>query len=315
MPETEVMATPTRIHIAYDGPALETHRMDVKDLAPALLALSELVERANELLNENRARVRVQVRGSFKSGSFGVDIEVLQSLGQWVVTLLNHPTLVGTLNLTALLGLLGGKGALSLIKRLRGRELEVISLREDGSAEVLIDGEHAVVEEQVLRLLRDHKVRLCFEQLIAKPLGNEGINSFAVVDTERKEVLVHVNDNEARYFVAPAPVSLDEIVNEYDARVQVVGLSFVEGNKWRFSDGQNAYMAAIVDPDFNERVALRQEQFGYGDVLHVRLRQRQVIINGKLRADYEIVRVYSHHKQPPVEQPNLPLPPPTDPQL
>lgn len=33
-------------HLVYDGPALAENRMDVRTLAPALLAMGDLVERA-----------------------------------------------------------------------------------------------------------------------------------------------------------------------------------------------------------------------------------------------------------------------------
>lgn len=295
---------PAHFYIAYDGPALQTHLMDVRDLAPALLALSGLLERANEVLNQDRAKIKVQVRGSFKTGSFGIDIEVVQSLGQWITGLLNTPGVTGTLNLVGLLGLakIGGTGVIGLVRKLRGRDLQVTKLNEDGSAEVVIDGEHLVIEEEVIRLVRDHQIRQCLEDMIARPLAKDGIDTFAVVEQDRKQVIVEIKEQEANYFIAPLPTALDELVSEYDARVQIVGLTFVEGNKWRFSDGHSSFLAGIEDADFRERVAKRQEQFAQGDVLNVRMRQRQYMVNDKLRMEYDVLEVRSHHKQPPVEQ-------------
>src|SRR5690606_6815674 len=75
-PPAEPMAEHARFHLVYDGPALVQHQMDVRALAPALLAMSDLVERANELLNGDNAKVSVNVNASFKSGSFGIDLEL-----------------------------------------------------------------------------------------------------------------------------------------------------------------------------------------------------------------------------------------------
>jgi hypothetical protein len=49
------------ITIAYDGPALRYHAMDVRDLAPAMLGVGQLFDAANSALNGENARVRVQV--------------------------------------------------------------------------------------------------------------------------------------------------------------------------------------------------------------------------------------------------------------
>lgn len=305
---------PVNLHIVYDGPALETHRMDVKDLAPALLALGSLLDRANEMVNQDRAQVRVEVHASFREGSFGITFEVVQSLGARVLDLLvgNHVT--GTINLITLLGFTygSGKGALWLIRKLKGRSIERFELLADGKAVVYLDQEMLTVEKEVLDLVRDYKIRRHFEQLIAKPLEQDGIETFAVADPKTKKIEVLVEKAEAQYFVAPISEK-DEEVDEYIARLQIVTISFVDGNKWRFSDGQQSFFAVINDDTFNARIANREEQFGKDDIIRARIRRKQYMGDGgKLRADYEIVEVLQHIKASPIVQTVLPLIPPSE---
>ena len=73
------------LYIAYDGPALAAHEMDVKELAPALLAFSTLFEEANSMFNGDRTKIAINVKGSFKSGSFGIDLSVVQDVFQNVL--------------------------------------------------------------------------------------------------------------------------------------------------------------------------------------------------------------------------------------
>ena len=65
-------------YVVYDGPALASHEMDVRELAPALLAFSSLFEEANSILNRDRAKITLNVKGSFKVGCFGFELSVVQ---------------------------------------------------------------------------------------------------------------------------------------------------------------------------------------------------------------------------------------------
>ena len=57
--------------IAYDGPALQDGAMEVRDLAPALLALGQLLDAANATLNGDAAKIKLQVKAT-GTGSFEI---------------------------------------------------------------------------------------------------------------------------------------------------------------------------------------------------------------------------------------------------
>ena len=86
--DNDEMTATAEFSIKYDGPALATHQMDVRELAPALLALSTLLEEANRVVYPESPPVRVNVRGSFQSGSFKIDLSVLQTVREQLVAIL-----------------------------------------------------------------------------------------------------------------------------------------------------------------------------------------------------------------------------------
>jgi hypothetical protein len=77
--------------IAYDGPALRDGAMDVRDLAPALLAVGQLFDAANTVLNRDQATVKISVTATGQ-GSFEISFEVLQSVASQVTSFLRVNT-------------------------------------------------------------------------------------------------------------------------------------------------------------------------------------------------------------------------------
>ena len=79
----------TKFQIRYDGPLLADHAMDVRDLAPAMLALGDLIREANHEINEGRSKVNLLVNSDFEHGCFNINFELVQSLLEQVKTLID----------------------------------------------------------------------------------------------------------------------------------------------------------------------------------------------------------------------------------
>ncbi|WP_252720792.1 hypothetical protein [Acinetobacter radioresistens] len=66
-----------RFYVIYDGWALEHHLMDVRDLAPAMIAVNDLLSNANKALNGDKADLNLKVNASFRAGSFGMELHTV----------------------------------------------------------------------------------------------------------------------------------------------------------------------------------------------------------------------------------------------
>ena len=67
------------VDMVYDGPALADGSMNVRDLAPAMMAVGGFFESANRISNGGRASISVNVRAT-SAGSFHIIFEVIQNV-------------------------------------------------------------------------------------------------------------------------------------------------------------------------------------------------------------------------------------------
>lgn len=285
------------LYFVYDGPALASHEMDVRSLAPALLALSDIFEEANAILNGDRARVSVNVKGSFKTGCFGFDLSVSQSVMQSLLNLASSQSVQSAADIASILGFCGGSGMglLRVIKWIRGRKIEKIELK--GSIAVIHIGDVFLeVEEKVLRLLKNERIRRALEEAIKKPLETEGIESFGVAEEQDAADMELITKSEASYYASPKPEPEDLGSTEYETTLQIIGVTFQEKNKWRFSDGlSSSFYADMLDTDFLARIDNHAILFGKGDIIRARIREVKILdTSGTMRAERAIVQVFEH---------------------
>ena len=295
---------PAQFQIVYDGPALDNHEMDVYDLAPALMAIGGLMEEVGNVLYGDKFKIGVSVKGSFKTGCFGVEmVAMTKNILADALDIFNHGNTTAVLNAAGIIGIIRYSGGtlIGFLLWLRNRKITKTEVASNGVVRVFVDEDHYDIEQTALALIQNQKIRQAFENIISKPLSLTGIESFSVIDINHPDVpIVHITADESLYF--SVPVIGDELINEQVSIVslQIISASFIDSNKWRFTDGSLTFHAEILDEDFLKRVNSSEEVFAKNDILKAKVKFIQWLTNKGMKSEYSILEVIEHrssHRQ------------------
>lgn len=290
--------------LEYEGPALETHEMDVRELAPALLHTAELFQRINRHLRPTDPDITVNVRAT-APGSFSVNLSLVFATA---VATLSSPEAVATINLLQVLDY-GGR-LIDFIKR--AARLGVVkqepSPDDDSTIDVTFgDGAKVSYPTRVLDLEGDVSIRRELNEIV-KPLSREGIDS---VRYRRERVdIARIDKEDVRAFVVP-PLPAGQVVSssEDELYLSVATINWRRGNKWQFNDGQTLFWAEILDETFWDKVEA-DTPIRMHDQLYCRVRRiQQRDDDGNLKSETQVLRVI-RHEPPTHEQRALPFTPP-----
>ncbi|MBU0823984.1 MAG: hypothetical protein KKA44_17945 [Alphaproteobacteria bacterium] len=201
--------------IRYDGPALEDHQMDVQALAPALLALAEMVQLANLKLNGDAASMKVLVKADVEQRCFQLDIHIVQSIVESAKHLFGTEQYKTAKEIAELLDLLlpGGVagGVFWFWKRFStAKDAPPIALETEqhGGQTTIIQGADGapITVNQTTYLLASDPQMIELGKKVLKPLERPGYETLGFYRDEKPTV--EWNAEEAREFIAQPPTHL-----------------------------------------------------------------------------------------------------------
>src|SRR5690349_19884065 len=120
--------------------------MDVRELAPALLAMGDLLRDANAALYPHSPEVTLEIRAN-ERGSFVVHLIVHQpDTRDQIVTILTSPEATAAATLATLLGIVVGvgKGVLWLIQKIGGRRVSDTQTVAPSVVRLILDDETTI---------------------------------------------------------------------------------------------------------------------------------------------------------------------------
>lgn len=284
------------ITVRYDGPVLADHQMDVADLAPALLGLSELCKIANKKFNGDKASVKVLINTDAEHQCFQFNLVLVQSIWDATKSLVGSGDVASAKDVIEWLGIVGGTagttavGLFKLLQWLNGRKIESTSaVNADGGdyVKITVTGSNnnvIVAHPQALELLRDDAALANIKKVV-QPLTKEGYDK---LEFERDgTVSGNFSKDEAAKISALTPDDIEppqlDQAQTITAWVTVYSPVYdPNAPNWRFKFGSNhEYMditatdiaakaiqrgGAMIDDAYYVRLEIRQEHKGGGKI-------------------------------------------------
>ena len=287
------------ICVAYTGEAVNDGTMEVSELAPALLALSNFIGEANRVLNNDGSTIEVRVSAHFERGSFEMSLEFVRTLAQQLKLFFSETSYSLTDILTALglVATLSGCNFLELYRWLKGKQPTKVEKGDEDTVRVYLEEESREITIGVWKLFKSEKVKKHIAGIV-HPLKTDGVDAVEFRDAENKTVAEKIPSDEVEYFSAPAQgEELQELISEQQLMLKIVNLSFDRDLTWRFDDGETKFYARVTDEKFLDLIESGRLTFSSGDGIVAMVETKQQHVDGEIKKTTKtIVKVLQINK-------------------
>lgn len=272
----------SHLSLKYSGPSVDAGLMDVYQASANMIAFSEFMVVAAKSAFGEQIVAKAEVAG-FGRGSFLTNL-VFNFVG-YAAPIFTAFTPEELLKIT--------NEAFELWKHLKGSPPKGMASMENNTIAVTNNnGQIIQVQNQTINLVFNEKAAEAVKQFVQDPLSRGGIDSLEIGSDNG--FVAQVRQDEAYCFGAVSP---SESITDATIPMTLIieAPVFKDGNKWRFSDGQNSFYANILDLEFLSSVD-KGEQFGKGDFLRVDLRITQDRSGIKINTERAVIKVHEHKR-------------------
>jgi hypothetical protein len=299
------------LRLRYDGPALASHEMDVRELGSALVALGDLFHEANKTLNGDAASVRVVIRPDIEAQCVDFSIEIIQTLieaakglfaGERALTAAEMIDWI--LRVSGVSGI--GYGLLQYLKHRGTRHIKGVTEFRDADGEILYRIEYTdgstpdVLARPVFKMVENKKILRSLERVTDPLRQEEGITELQIYvpDTPPEQRQRITKADTTSFITRPIiEVPMQAVEPEPEAEpiittMRVYGPVYdPKAEKWRFElNGKPEYVDISATSIASDAIARGGALVN--DAYRVELQVTQhVTEGGKVASDFKVIRV------------------------
>lgn len=298
--------------IRYDGPALAEHEIDVQELAPALLALAEMVQLANRKFNGDVTTMRVNVRADVEQRCFQLHIHIFQTLLQHAQQIFGTVEYKTAKEIAEDLDLLFPEGAVGGVfflwklfakRHKSGASGTSLTTEQHGGQTTIInvngDGTSVTVSNAAWQLATDPDMAELGKKVL-KPLELPGYDTLAFHEKPTGKPVVQLTKDDATAFIESPPMvpiaeprPSDEDHNKIRATVFVKTQRNEGRAQWELKWAARAEMASIDDLEWLERFQAGQVPHDLPLYLDVQMDMITSRTNPDAPARFHVLKVFS----------------------
>lgn len=281
------MTQTVKINIAYTGAAVDNGTMSVNELAPALLALSNLVGNANRILNQDDSTVEVRLSANVQQGSFEMSLELIRTFSDQIKLFFTEHFSINeilfTLGLISSVSSVSGINLIEIYRWVKGRRIHKVESVEKDKVRITIESESKEISIATWKIFSSQETHKQIEGII-HPLTKEGVESFEVRDADSQTTIARISRDESEYFSASNfSEPLEEIKSSQKLILRIISVNFERGLKWRFDDGETKFYAEITDEEFLTNVENGNISFAQGDIIIAEVETTQQYTDSELK--------------------------------
>ena len=288
--------------LSYEGARLADHSMSVRELGPALVAIGDLFDRSNVLINGDSATIDLKVTAT-QPASF--DIALVVEMARLTTIMFGSPLITSALNLRQLIVV-----SFTLLKYFKGDNESYLNRADEQVIEGMENFEMRTEDFEIsaqasaetmqsvlptaLQLLRDRPYRNCLRDVV-DPMYRDGIDRLSIKDSGHE--LESAEKHDLPFFEPLPDNDGPENVTVSRRMLTVIAPYLGEGTgQWRLRDGNRTDYYNLRDDRFVESVKKRVFRFAVGDRLDCQVQYTQRSrTDREERIERDILRIFNHH--------------------
>jgi hypothetical protein len=248
-------------NIYYEGEKFEDGKIDVKELAPSLLALGEILEEANKVVNKDKADLKIYIKADFQKKCFKVNLSLESNIVQDIKNMLGIKDNLSLQELVELIGFIEkhpvgvttSAAALTSFVAYKlwqkGRKVKKYRSLESGNIELEIEEEKREVSVNLFGLVKwswskKSKIQKNFEKHASAGETAYSINnsddSKRILSEEERRALIEFDHNLSGEPEMQDPIRTNLLVRMPD---------YYGEKKWMFT-----YVGRAIEPELSDHV-------------------------------------------------------------